>query len=125
MLKPKSDLVYSLKNNQQERLAWSAIRTYQCYCCHDTGYVVRVERVLKETHLFTRPMLCKRIGCTAGINVQNDPKVVDTRLTPEECRELHELAKQDWLKSEANWHEQRQQILVKKISEEATKKIQS
>jgi hypothetical protein len=38
----KHNLIASPKIAKRERLAWSALRTYSCYCCHDTGYVVGV-----------------------------------------------------------------------------------
>lgn len=121
----KENLIASPKVVKQERLAWSGLQTYSCYCCHDTGYVVRIERVLQTHHLFSRPILCKRIGCTAAIQVQTNPKIVDTRLTPEECKELHDWGKQDWSESEANWHLSRQQQRIQKMTEQATQGVDS
>lgn len=124
MIEPKEDLISSPQAQSVERVAWSGVKAYAtCYCCHGTGYVVRVERVLLSPHTFTRPILCKRLGCTASSKVQNDPSMVDTRLTPTECQELHELGLADWQSADKNWHEQRQQALLLSLSEKATKKL--
>ncbi|MGD2184338.1 hypothetical protein [Lusitaniella coriacea] len=120
----KEDLISPPQSQLLDREAWSGVRAYKsCYCCHGTGYVVRVERVLKLPHPFTRPMLCKRIGCTAVARVQIDPRMVDDRLTPEECQELHELGLVDWQEAERNWHENRQKAQIEKMSEGATKRL--
>jgi hypothetical protein len=121
----KKDLIFPPQPQLLDKEAWSGVRTYKsCYCCHGTGYVVRTERVLKSPHTFTRPILCKRIGCTAASRVQVNPSIVDDRLTPSECQELHELGLADWQAADKNWHESRQKALLKQMSEGATKRIE-
>jgi len=59
------------KAQADDKEAWSALKAYKCYCCQDTGYVVRIERVLRNPHLFSRPILCQRVGCAASAKVQD------------------------------------------------------
>ncbi len=113
------------KAQADDKEAWSALKAYKCYCCQDTGYVVRIERVLRNPHLFSRPILCQRVGCAASAKVQDGQSIVDRQLTPEECRELHEIGRDDWLQTEANWHQQRQKALLMLWSEQATKGLEN
>ncbi len=113
------------KAQADDKEAWSGLKAYKCYCCQDTGYVVRIERVLRNPHLFSRPILCQRVGCAASAKVQDSQSIVDRQLTPEECRELHEIGRDDWLQTEANWHQQRQKALLKLWSEQATKGLEN
>lgn len=113
------------KAQADDKEAWSALKAYKCYCCQDTGYVVRIERVLRNPHLFSRPILCQRVGCAASAKVQDGQSIVDRQLTPEECRELHEIGRDDWLQTEANWHQQRQKALLKLWSEQVTKGLEN
>jgi hypothetical protein len=121
----KEDLISQPKSQLLDREAWSGVRAYQsCYCCQGTGYVVRVERVLQSTSIFTRPILCKRIGCTAASEVQVDPCLVDDRLTPQECQLLHEQGLADWQAADKLWHQNRQQAKVKELTDQATHSLE-
>ena len=122
----KDDLIPPPQPQLLDREAWSGVRAYQsCYCCHGTGYLVRVERVLKSPHPFTRPILCQRLGCTAAARVQVDPSIVDDRLTPQECQELHEQGQADWEAADRNWHQNRHQALLNQMIEGATKSLEA
>lgn len=121
---PKQDLVPPPRPQLLDKVAWSGVSAFKsCYCCHGTGYVVRVERVLSDPHIFTRPILCKRFGCTAASRVQVTPQIVDDRLTPQECQELHELGLAHWQAADRNWHSGRQRALVEQMSASATKSL--
>ena len=120
----KQDLIAVPTAQLLTQEAWSGLRAYKrCYCCHDTGYVVRVEKVLKSPHIFSRPILCTRIGCTGSDRVQTDPRIVDDRLTPSECQELHERGLADWQEAGRIWHENRQKELIKKMSSQAVQSL--
>lgn len=89
----------------QDRLAWQP--TWECYCCEDTGYITRAERVLSTTSMSDRPILCKRVGCAAAQSVQPDADIADTRLNATDCDMLHDLARQDWAETLAYWNQLR------------------
>ena len=120
----KKDLVSPPQPQRPDQVAWSGVEAYKsCYCCHGTGYVVRIERILSDPHIFTRPVLCKRVGCTAASKVQVAEQIVDNRLTPQECQELHKLGLADWHSADRNWHESRQRALIEQMSAPATKSL--
>lgn len=119
----KPDLVTPPNPETLDTEAWSATKNYKCLCCNDTGYVVRIERVLESHSIWSRPILCTRLGCTGSQKVQNTSDICDKRLTPNECQELHEIALEDWRKTEATWHEQRQLKRLQSLSKDATKSI--
>lgn len=71
---------------------WNPVEeTITCGCCLGSGYIARPELFLDKYDLNARSILCKRLGCTARYEVCDDPEIVDTRATPEQCQQLHEI----------------------------------
>lgn len=75
---------------------------WRCFCCQDTGFVVRQELVLdgycdgsgSEFYAPTDyPLLCK--ACDG--QYQHSHLAVDDRLTPQQCRDIHSARHDDWL----------------------------
>ena len=99
-----------------EKESWRP--TWNCYCCHDTGFVLdRLSSQIipgfnSEQH---KTLLCNAKGCNASRD-KVSPKLIeegnfDTRLTVEMCDRLAEKEKESWEDYRWKKHQLRREAL--------------
>ena len=92
--------------------------TWNCYCCHDTGFVLDrlssqiIPEFNSEQH---KTLLCNAKGCNASRN-KVSPKLIDegnfdTRLSSEVCDRLSEMEKESWEDYRWKKHQLRKEAL--------------
>jgi hypothetical protein len=77
---------------------------WKCYCCQDTGLVIRAERLVQDFDHLSVPLICK--GCYAAADRFGDEALrrLDNRAPRNECQRLHDEAYEGWLSGIQNQH---------------------
>ena len=107
-----------------EKESWKP--TWNCYCCHDTGFVLdRLSSQIipgfnSEQH---KTLLCNAPGCNASRD-KVSPKLIeegnfDTRLSSEICDRLAQMEKKSWEDYRWKKHQLRKEArgLVEELAE--------
>jgi hypothetical protein len=87
---------------------------WDCFCCSDTGVVtpLNMAKMAPGYHLTTHPMVaCVRKGCYTQA-----PKCAEDWIGPDDCEELHQTCRQEWLDTVRYWKENREQALAQQAS---------
>lgn len=70
--------------------------TWRCFCCHDTGLIIRVDLLdYEEFSPSDTPPVCKYCSAattTLGETIAN----LDNRISKEQCRAIHEHELDGW-----------------------------
>ncbi|MDF5720212.1 MAG: hypothetical protein PUP91_06925 [Rhizonema sp. PD37] len=104
-----------------EKEIWHPL--WHCFCCQDTGKIqLNLVRRVIPSYNYERDRLPICQNCHKGHDWfhLNDLGVIDTRLGPQICRKLNNIAREDWRLTTQIWFE-----MVKQRLENATEEITS
>lgn len=82
-LRPSSQVVVSMPG-------------YRCYCCQDTGLIIRQEKFFEGASPSDVGVMCRACGAAAS-RYGEMTKYLDGRVTREQCKALHQEMYEDWL----------------------------
>jgi len=71
---------------------------FQCYCCHDTGLIIRQDAFYQDSTPSDVAAMCRRCG-SAVSKFGETTKYLDGRVTREQCDALHRIRYEDWLET--------------------------
>jgi hypothetical protein len=82
---------------------------WHCFCCHDSGFIVRSELVIENPNPNDPDPLCNRQGCGAASDYRN--LGLDDRIPSEVCQQIHEWEIQSWAEtSHQKWLQIKERI---------------
>jgi len=67
---------------------------WNCFCCHDSGFITRSELVIADPNPNDPDPLCNRPGCGAASGYRN--LGLDDRIPPEVCQQIHDWEVRSW-----------------------------
>lgn len=88
---------------------------WNCFCCHDSGFIIRTELVIESLGRNDPGPVCNRPGCTSASRFGFE---LDRRVPPEVCQQIHEWELSCW---KSTVHSQWEKI-VEKINSLASSK---
>jgi len=80
-----------LRPPEQDGEIWQP--RWDCFCCHDTGIILRKEWVLESPQNYA--LACNRPSCSSGAMLRATGGL-DTRVPPAICEQIHELERESW-----------------------------
>ena len=91
----------------EEREIWKP--HWNCFCCHDSGFIVRSELVIANPNPNDPDPLCNRRGC--GVASGYRSQGFDDRISAEVCQQIHEWEIQGWaIYSHQKWLQAKDKI---------------
>ncbi|MDJ0581670.1 hypothetical protein [Crocosphaera sp.] len=83
---------------------------WKCFCCYDTGIVnAGLAELVIDGYDFNRDKLprCQNQGCDAGEHYDSPSitKCIDYRLSPEICKQLDQIQRENWRQTQEKWRE--------------------
>ena len=77
----------------QDKEIWQP--SWDCFCCHDTGLVIRPQLVIEDYHdIEDLPVICQKPGCDAGVHLKG--RGLDERFSGKICATLDAICREDW-----------------------------